>query len=48
MKAPYVIKLTIEIFSNQIKDGIEFADARNSPYTLTQVVNTCFNVLFKT
>ena len=46
MKAPYDIKLQIDNIFDQVKDGVEFSDAVNFPYTPTQVLNTAFNVLF--
>ena len=48
MKAPYDVNVLIELFVDQIKDGVEFGDAKNSPYTLTQTGNTAFIMLFKT
>ena len=48
IKAPYNVNLPTENVFDQIKDRVEFSDVGNSPYTPTQVVNTAFNVLFKT
>ena len=48
MKSPYDVNLLIKNIFDQIEDGVAFADAGNLLYMPIQVVNTAFNVLFKT
>ena len=48
MKERYDCNLPIETFFDQIEDAVEYASAGNAPFTPVQVVNTAFNVIFRT
>ena len=48
MKERYDVNLTIESFSDQIEDAMEYAAADNTPFSPKQIMDTAFHVLFTT
>ena len=48
MKTPFDASLPIETLYDQIEDGIELADAEQTPYTEDQVVAFTYLLVFAT
>jgi hypothetical protein len=48
MKQQWDPNQPFEILVDQIEDGVAFAAAGNMPYTTPQIVNTAYNILFRT
>ena len=48
MKAPYDANMPIEVLFDQIKDGTEFAENTNDPYTTRHILRMAYNVIYET
>ena len=48
LRAPYDSNFPVEALINQVKGAVEYATARNTPYTLLQVVGIAYQFIFQT